>query len=111
MWRGFRELCIYLTPDTPLFFVSLLALLFVCSSVSFFPANMSLNPTLMANETSTPPSLVPNPYPSEVFFLVRDKIDFEIIDGGNTYKGSGRVYVTSHRLCFQERGMTKPNGR
>ena len=42
---------------------------------------------------------------------MRENITFAITDGPHTYSASGRVYVTSTRLCFQEHGMTTPSGR
>jgi len=73
---------------------------------------MSLNPPLMEGAgVDGTVSVMPNPYANEFFFLMRDKIDFEVIDGPNKFSATGRCYMTSHRFCFQERGMTKTDGR
>ena len=37
---------------------------------------------------------------------MRDHVDFSVSSGGVTYASSGRVYLTSNRLCLQEKGSS-----
>jgi len=76
---------------------------------------MALNPPLTQSiDPSTEEQCItPTPYESEFFFLMRDSLSFSLTDPSTsaTYKATGRLYLTSNRLCFLEKGMCKLGGR
>lgn len=69
---------------------------------------MSLNPPLAEGPNAAGRTeVVPEPYPGEYFYLMRDNVDFSVTVNGVQYAASGRVYLTSNRLCLQEKGSCK----
>lgn len=85
------------------------------SSSRFIYTSMALNPPLTQSiDPSTEEQCItPTPYESEFFFLMRDSLSFSLTDPSTsaTYKATGRLYLTSNRLCFLEKGMCKLGGR